>query len=315
MPRFTPCLFERRILSKPWGGRALEATLGIALPPDDAIGETWELFDRPDGSSRLRGSTQSLGDLLAEDATAVLGEGVAAGYGGRFPLLVKYIDAADRLSVQVHPGCAQARAEGDGAKTEAWVVLATGPRARIVCGLTPGVTAEQFAQVAATADVEALLHGFRPRVGDVIYVPHGTVHALGPDVVLLEIQQNSDVTYRLYDWGRPRETHRDAGLQALRPTAASQILHPGTVDGVLLDQPEFLLQRWSVARPRTIATGGSFGIASVIAGGGRVAWDGGECRLQSADTLLVPACVDAVRFVPEPSLQIIWTAPGRQGLD
>lgn len=311
MPRFAPCLFERRILTKPWGGRALERTLGMTLPAGELVGETWELFDRADGASRLRASDRTLADLMREDATALLGTGVAAGFGGRFPLLVKYIDAADRLSVQVHPGESQARAGGDGAKTEAWIVLDAGPQARIVCGLRPGVTPEAFAEVAATAAVEALLHAFTPKVGDVVYVPHGTVHAIGPDVVVLEIQQNSDITYRLYDWGRPRDTHLAEGLQALRTDAPSVVTHGAEPDGTILRADAFTIRRFDIDRPTAIKTDNVCAIANVIAGSGTLTWDGGSLALARADTLLVPACVPEVTFTPNGCLTAIWSSPGR----
>ena len=308
MLRFAPCLLERRSVAKPWGGRALERELGLALPAGVAVGETWELYDRPEGSSRLRGSNRTVADLLREDAEALLGAHVPTGFGGRFPLLVKYIDAAERLSVQVHPGPEQARADGDGAKTEAWLVLAAGPRARIVCGLRPGVTTEAFAAVAATAAVEPLLHAFRPTVGDLIYVPHGTVHALGPDVVVLEVQQNSDVTYRLYDWGRPRETHLQAALTAVRPTAASRII-PATADGAKLLCDEFTIRSQTAMTPTAYATGGVCGIVNVLAGGGTMRSSDGELDLHPGDTILVPACVDEVAFSPRPLLRWAWSAP------
>lgn len=310
MPRFAPCLFERRILPKPWGGRALERTLGLTLPAGELVGETWELFDRADGSSRLRGSDRTLADLMRDDATALLGAGVAPGFGGRFPLLVKYIDAADRLSVQVHPGEAQAHAVGDGAKTEAWVVLDAGPKARIVCGLRPGVTPEAFARVAATPAVEDLLHAFTPNPGDVVYVPHGTVHAIGPDVVVLEIQQNSDITYRLYDWGRPRDTHLAEGLQALRPNAPSTVTTTPAPDGALLHTDAFTIRRLEFARPTTVQTNATCAIANVIAGNATLTWNSGTLPLIRADTLLIPACIPEVTFTPAGSLTLIWSSPG-----
>lgn len=311
MARLVPMLFERRLLPKPWGGRALERTPGLRLPAGAAIGETWELYDRPDGSSPIRGSTRTLADVLADDPVALLGAGVARGFGGRFPLLVKYIDAADRLSVQVHPGVEQARAAGDGAKTEAWVVLATGPAARIVCGLADGVTAEAFAAVAASAEVEPLLHAFRPEVGEAIFVPHGTVHAIGPDVVVLEIQQNSDVTYRLYDWGRPRDTHLAEGLRALRVDAPCARRALPDDDGWLIRADAFGIRRVAIGAPVALATDGVFAIANVVAGAPTLAWDDGAVDLAPGDTVLVPACVPRVTLRSAAPATVYWTVPGR----
>ena len=205
MSSLKPFLLARKLLPKVWGGRALERVPGIALPTEEAIGETWELFDRPDGSSPLRGAGRSLADVLREHPQDLLGRGVARGHAGRFPLLLKFIDAHDALSVQVHPDDAQAESEGDSGKDEAWLVLHAGPQARIVRGLRPGVDEAEFRKLAHTPAVESMLWSFVPQPGDVIHIPPGTVHAIGPDVVVFEVQQNSDVTYRLYDWGRPRE--------------------------------------------------------------------------------------------------------------
>ncbi len=194
MADFKPFLLDRRILSKPWGGRRLESVLDLELNTPGPVGETWELYDRPDGSSRIRDSELTLRDLMSRDARALLGSGVQPTRDGYFPLLIKYVDATDRLSVQVHPDDEMARAEGDSGKTEAWVVLHTGDKARIICGLQEGVTLERLAEVAHTAAVVDHLGVLHPEVHDAIFVPAGTVHSLGPDIVVFEVQQNSDLT-------------------------------------------------------------------------------------------------------------------------
>jgi len=316
MSRLAPMLLERKLVPRPWGGRALERLFGLALPANETIGETWEVYDRPDGASRVRGATTTLADLMRDAREALLGRGVAAGYGGRFPLVAKLIDAADRLSVQVHPPHAVAAADGDGGKSEAWVVLHAGPRARIVRGLRAGVTRDELAAVAHTAAVEGLLHAFTPRAGDVIVVPPGTVHAIGPDVVVFEIQENSDLTYRLWDWGRPRETHVAQALGVVRFDATDDGLRRPvpTGDGGewLVREPAFAVRRYTTSAPIRLATGDRVHLLTLLGGRARVRTDGAaSVAVVPADTVVVPAAVGAVDVEPASgSVTVLWSGPG-----
>lgn len=315
----SPVLFERQLLPKVWGGRALEQVLGIPLPPEVAIGEAWELFDRPEGSSRIRGSDLHLADLMREHAVELLGPGVAPGYGGRFPLMLKFLDARDALSVQVHPDDASAQAERDGGKSEACVVLHAGPAARMVRGLRPGVDPATFRAAAHTAGIEDMLWAFRPSVGDCIHIPAGTVHAIGPDLVVFEVQQNSDLTYRLYDWGRPRPVQPEKALAATRtqaadspPTVPAQLLADG--GQLVVASEHFRVRRYRLASPWALATQGRYATITVVAGSGALQWhDGsGERRLalQMADTVLLPASCAAVQLIPDRSLDLLLCDPG-----
>lgn len=319
MPALQPCLLERKILPKPWGGRALSTVLGIALPPDETVGETWELYDRPDGSSRIRGSDATLHQLMQRSARELLGR-AKPGQGGCFPLLLKYLDAREALSVQVHPDDEGARSESDGGKCEAWVVLGAGPAARIIRGVKPGVSKPQLAEVARSGGIAELLLSFAPSVGDCIYVPAGTVHAIGPDVVVFEVQQNSDVTFRLYDWGRQREVHIDKALAVAhldvgagdRPVVAPRPLPQGEL---LVSTPHFRLRRLHVVEQRAVlATEGAFLVINVVAGRGMLGWHSGgsdaPLLLQTGDCALVPACVDQVFLSPIGRLQVLLTDPG-----
>lgn len=318
-PPLRPSLLSRKVVAKPWGGRALERVLGLALEPGVQVGETWEVYDRKEGSSRMRGDGRTLAEWMATEPEALLGRGVRPARGDRFPLLIKFIDAREALSVQVHPDDALAEAEGDSGKSEAWVVLDAGERARIVRGLRAGTTPEAFAAVAHTAEVEPMLFSFTPRAGDAVQVPPGVVHAIGPDVVLYEIQQNSDVTYRLYDWGRPREVHVEAALRATRFGLAEE----STVTPVparsgfelLFATEHFTLQRGTVSEPMTLPTDGSYKIATVVRGRGTLGWrSGGEdlpLPLGPGDTVLVPACIGSVFLSPVGGITVLWAGPGR----
>ena len=313
-----PCILERKILPKVWGGRALETLMGIELPPGESIGETWELYDRADGSSQIRGSDETLRDWMERDAAGLLGAGVSPTEDGYFPILIKYIDAADKLSVQVHPDDEMAKSENDGGKSEAWVVLGKSPGAQMVCGLKPGITADEFAAVAHTEAVEDALNIFEPEVGDSIYVPAGTVHAIGPGVVVFEVQQNSDVTYRFYDWGRPREVHVDKGLQATRFDGETS---PAIGNARIDDDSEWLFcneffttRRTTLRAPVSLGTEGSFKALSVVKGRGTLGWHSGGSEppmlLSQGDTVLVPASIEVTFLSPIGEMDLLVCGPG-----
>lgn len=310
MSTLKPCLLERKILPKPWGGRALASVLGLQLPADMAVGETWELYDRPDGSSRIRGSELTLRDLMRDSQRELLGK-ARPGHGGYFPLLVKYLDARQALSVQVHPDDVTARGDGDSGKSEAWVVLGAGPDARILRGFKPGVTRAQFVAVASTAGVVELLQSSTPIVGDCLYLPAGTVHAIGPDVAVFEVQQNSDLTYRLYDWGRDRQLHVDKALAVAKVEVAVDQPSAGSL---LVKDPHFHVRRLQVQDRASLSTEGSFMVVSVIGGRGVLGWHSSgqdaPLLLQCGDCALVPACCEQVFLSPIGRLQVLLTDPG-----
>lgn len=313
-----PFLLERITLPKVWGGRALEHVLGIELHVDGNIGETWELYDRPEGSSRLRGRTTTIAELMAEMPERLVGSGVPLAHGGRFPLLLKFLDARDQLSLQVHPNDAQAK--GDSGKNEACVVLQAGPGAAITYGFRPGVTSEQFLAALGTEHVVDLMHTFRPEVGDTIPIPPGTVHAIGPDLVVFEVQQNSDLTYRLHDYGRGRELHIDAARAVMRveppsqprPVAAPIVLPDGGTQ--LIHTPEFRVRRYSLRQRLDLETSGRFLTLTVVAGRGTLRWPGarmhGTLALGPGDTVVVPACTARASLIPNEHMNVILCDPG-----
>lgn len=320
MSKPKPCLLERIVQSKVWGGRSLQQLFGIASPDGEPVGETWELFDRPEGSSGLQGGG-TLRDLMAEHAEEVLGRGVRAGHGGRFPLLFKFLDAQTPLSVQVHPDDEMAAPLDDGGKTEAWLVLGVSDDARIIRGFRPGVTVDQLAAAVRSPEVESLLHAFTPEVGDCIYVPPGTVHAIGPGVVIFEVQQNSDITWRLYDWGRNRTLHVDQGLAAAHVTDGTrdQTVPPRRLrDGgtMLVETPFFRMRRYRLGKKTTMPTDGAFLVVTVLGGRGVLGWHSGgddaPLRLQPGDCALVPACCKEVFLSPIGDIDVVVTDPGRR---
>ena len=214
-----PMTFAPVFKDYPWGGRNLETALGRKLP-DGIVAESWDVAAHPNGSSTvnngpLAGKTlPEVLNLLGED---LVGEHNAAALAqGRFPLLIKVLDCNRWLSIQVHPNDAYGMEhEGEWGKTEMWVVLHAEPGAELIYGFTRGVTKEQYAQALGGEASAELLHRVKVKTGDVIFVPAGAVHALGPGIIVTEIQQNSDTTYRIYDWGRPRPLHLQQALDVI----------------------------------------------------------------------------------------------------
>lgn len=218
-PYFFKPIYQERI----WGGRHLAEMFGRELPPDKKIGESWELVDRPEACSDILsgpglapGTRQNLHTLWTDKRTEVFG--TRAPDLARFPILIKLLDARDNLSVQVHP---QPGGEAE-PKTEMWYFLESAPEAKIYAGLRRGVTLEKFKQAIGTPELPKLLYDLHPEQSDAMFLPSGRVHAIGAGNVILEIQQSSDTTYRVDDWGRvddsgrPRALHRDEALDSIR---------------------------------------------------------------------------------------------------
>jgi len=303
-----PLRFERRCLPKVWGGRALERKPGFALEPGK-IGETWEVVDRADENSvvavgELAGTT--LGALMKTHAQELLGQ-VPAGKEGRFPLLVKYIDACENLSVQVHPDDESAtRVKGAEAKTEAWYVVDAAPGAKLLAGLRSDVTAREFERVADGPGVIETLLAWDVRAGDCLLVPGGTVHAIPAGVTILEVQQNSDTTYRLWDWGRPgRETHVREALQVIRfgdperaPIRPRWYREDELEVAHLARSKHFGMNALRITTPVRRSTQSQFQLYAVLGGTGTLRWQEREFPLASGDVWLVPADASYHHFVP-----------------
>jgi len=222
-----PLFFQPLFVERVWGGNRLEKLLGKPLPPNKVIGESWELSDRPDEQTAVAGGPNdgwTLRKLMERAPTELLGEALAARRPPFFPLLIKFIDAGQDLSVQVHPDDEDCRKLGlaDRGKTECWVVLHADPGSRINRGLKPGVTREAFEQALKAGRVAETLNYFPARPGDVIAIPPGMVHAIGAGILLAEIQQNSDLTFRVHDYdrkgldGKPRPLHLPQSLAVIR---------------------------------------------------------------------------------------------------
>lgn len=302
--------FQETYVERIWGGRRLTEAYGKKLPEGIPVGEAWMISDHRSCESAvdegpLAGRT--LRQLLEDDAKAVLGRRAELTIHGRFPLLLKLLDAREALSVQVHPDDATARALGepDVGKTEMWHVLATAPDSRLICGLTAEAKPETFAAAIADGSVERVMDQFPVAPGDSVFVAAGVTHAIGAGVLLAEIQQNSDLTYRMYDWGRvdsagkPRELHVEKALRATRfgenqggKTRVLSVSRDGAEWSYLAACRYFAAIRVALmgGRARHETRGDSFHIILCAEGRIAVSAAGAARTLAPGECALVPGC-------------------------
>lgn len=298
--RFQP-LYQERV----WGGRALESALGRALPAAAPIGESWEIVDRREAQSIVEGGPcngQSLRSVLAKHTAHFMGPRWPA--EKPFPILVKWLDCRERLSLQVHPPASVASELKGEPKTENWYIAHSVPGAELIVGLKHGVTRAQFEAAIKDGTLEACVHHFNVAAGDSILVHSGQVHAIDAGNLILEIQQNSDTTYRVYDWGRtgldgqPRQLHIAQSLRSIDWNDFEPApLRAAPTSGVIADCAEFCIRRVVLgAGERThLRAGEQPRILSVVSGGVRVQSDanGGSraphgLRLARGDNALAP---------------------------
>lgn len=308
MPELYPLRFEAIYRHYLWGGRRLADLLGKSLPPDQCVAESWEVVDHETDQSTvafgpLVGS--SLGELMSEQRFDLLGKSSRLHRLERFPLLFKFLDANRKLSVQVHPNDTQASAlePPDLGKTEAWLILSAEPGSCLYAGLKDGITRDQFSNALDRGAVEDCLHRIEPRVGDCVFIPAGTVHALGDGLLVAEIQQSSDTTYRLFDWnrvdqdGRPRDLHIEQGLAVTDfqrgPIQARPHDRHASAE-TLVECDKFVLRRQVVNSSRAdIGGDGRCHIVVVIDGEVEADGDPALRPLTQGETMLLPACVGA----------------------
>jgi mannose-6-phosphate isomerase len=268
--------------------------------------------ERPWGRRDLRpwygdtGTTELVGEAWLTGSQCVVETGLLAGrtlasvgseLGGEFPLLVKLLFPADKLSVQVHPDDAWAQALGETrGKTECWYVLEAEPGAAVALGLKDGVSVAHVERSVADGTMEALLKWVPVSGGDMLFVDAGTVHAIGPGVVLLETQQTSDVTYRLYDYGRPRELHLEKGLKVIKPKTDAGKVAPRAMDGFtrLIEQKYFVVDRFDAGAGEVRVAMDGAGCLVALSGSGVVRAGEAEVQLKTAQAVVVPSGTSAV---------------------
>ena len=320
MPLY-PLKFEPIYQYRLWGGRRLAEVLTAPLPGVGPVGEAWLLSDRDEHPSRVADGPlkgQTIGQLLAQWPQQLLGK--LAGRFRRFPLLLKFLDVRETLSVQVHPSDQQMNylPSGESGKTEAWVVLEAGPKCRIYAGLKPATTADDLRRAIANRTLVDHLASFRPNPGDGIFLPAGSVHSLG-DLVVFEVQENSDVTYRLYDWdhvddktGPPRPLQIDQAMAcinfaqgAIGPVVpvvdkAKPVMREG-----LFDCEHFGLWRFCAESPFVVGAEGIPRVLVCLAGDGQVEHDDANYAIGKGDVMLLSAVVGACLCRPRGAITVL----------
>jgi mannose-6-phosphate isomerase len=318
----SPLRFHPYLRPMVWGGRRLGGVLGKPLPAEGAYGESWEVTDHPQhrsvvASGPLTGT--SLRDLTTERRAELLGPG--AGQHAVFPWLIKFLDANNWLSVQVHPDEQAVRElwPGEGSKTEAWFVVDAAPGSRIYAGLLPGVDRDRFRAALEGGTVADCLHSFEPRPGDCVFLPAGTVHTVGGGVLIAEVQQTSDATFRLFDWnrrdsqGKPRTLHIKEGLAAIHwdQGSVTPVRVPAFPAGTsrqrvpLVRCPYFMMEYVQEREPFAVGGDGRLQALVVLRGRGRLDTPIGKEQLRAGQTWLLPATLSGAECRPEGSLGLL----------
>lgn len=326
--KFAP-IYKKRV----WGGCNLSIVLGRELPLEGTIGESWELSANEGAVSSIsngcfRGMT--LAELISTYSKEILGEGYQC-FQEKFPLLFKYIDANDKLSLQVHPPDKYAlSSDGELGKTEAWYILQAKPGAKLVHGLKEGINSKCFLQAIKNNCLEDMLNEIEVKAGDVLFVPAGTVHAIGEGLVIAEIQQNSDVTYRIFDWNRlgsdekPRQLHIEKALDVIN---FSKGVDHSLSSGITVDEDGFrttfhvhcayftlelldIYKRCHCAkRPKR------FEVLMCIGGDFEIQFNDQKETLSVGETVLIPASLEGYDIVGEGKIIKTYIAEEKEVYD
>lgn len=325
-----PLRFEPVYQYRLWGGRRLAGMFSAPLPGDGPIGEAWVLSDRDDHPSQVANGPlkgRALSEVMKQFREPLMGK--LAPRFRRFPLLLKFLDAHEMLSVQVHPSDAQPDLipAGESEKTEAWVVIEASSGSCIYAGLKPGTRVSDLRQSLVNGTIVDHLAHIIPRPGDAVFIPAGTVHTLGGCTVVFEVQQNSDVTFRLYDWGhvdaktgKPRPLQIDQALASIDFAQSTEGLVLPFVESTapvvrerLFDCDQFLLWR---LRGQSSFTAGAEHVPSVlvcIEGQGELEYTGVLYAVGKGEIWLLPAVIGACAFHPNSAVTLLEIAPPNHG--
>jgi mannose-6-phosphate isomerase len=318
-PDLYPLLFEPVYKDYLWGGDRILSRYGRDMPPG-IYAESWEVSAHDDGMSVVQNGPlagQELAAVAQANGERLLGSRVA---GRRFPLLMKLIDAQDRLSVQVHPDDASAVRLGGEPKTELWYLLEADPRAAVFAGLAPGVGEARFREALASKEVESLLCRVPVAAGEAVFLPGGRVHAIDRGCLIFEVQQSSNTTYRLHDWdrvgadGTPRELHIEQALSVIRwededpvkPVRTPLLDGPPRGCELIYASPYFRMERWPLeGRCRVEAMPESFRVLFCAEGTASLGWNGGEINLEPGTSCLVPAELGGFELAPAGRVELL----------
>lgn len=320
--RFKP-IFRRYI----WGGEKLGTILNKPIG-EETCAESWEIVDHNEDQSvvqygdlagmTLRQLVENHGaQLLGEPALAQINDdSVPAQLRGRFPLLLKFLDANRSLSVQVHPDdkMGATLSPPDLGKTEAWYVMSAEPGAKIYAGLKAGVDADQLREAISKGETESVIHSFEPKAGDCVFIKAGTLHAIGAGLLIAEIQQASDTTFRVFDWnrvdkdGKPRELHVEESLQATNFTGPVDVVTPRPTEcenaTTIVESAKFVMRRWNLEQPVCIDDN-KLHIVAVTGGQVQIEGEPSGMPLRLGQTALIPASCGPVNITPQPNAEIL----------
>lgn len=305
--RFTP-IYQPRV----WGGRAFETALGRELPGADPIGESWEIVDRPESQSVDAETGLTLRELLEQSSEAVMGPDFDP--SRPFPVLVKWLDCSQRLSLQVHPPYDVAERLGGEPKTECWYIADASDAAALIVGVKQGVNRHAFEQAIADEALEPLVNSFGVEAGQAMLLEAGRLHAIDAGNLILEIQQNSDTTYRVYDWGRvgldgkPRQLHVEESLASIdfediEPAPQPTFTEPG--QRTIADCPEFRVRQFNLKEGEELSfeANDQPRIMSLITG--HLAEKLSDRHVESAENVVIPYEASSSLIARQPSTVLI----------
>lgn len=308
-----PLKFKKHLVEKVWGGKKFQTVLGMELPENKEIGESWEVSCHPGGMSYVENGElkdESLIDIVKKYGKNMMGEEVEEKFQGQFPLLIKYLDINDKLSVQVHPNDEYAlEVEKEFGKSETWYVIDASEDAKLILGLNPGVTKEIFKEKVENGDFENLFNIVSVKKGDFINVEPGTIHGtLEGSILICETQQNSDTTYRIYDFnrevdGKKRELHIDKALDVVNfgvvpkistEESRKKISLVGAKKEELIRGEYFNIDKLMIDGVFKDETNRNFKVYSILAGDGDILSGGEIYRVKKGDTYLIPAKLEII---------------------
>ena len=317
-----PLKFEKVFIEKVWGGREFEKSLNMTLPKDKNIGESWEVSAHPNGmgivaNGDLKGKT--LQEILDEYKEKLVGEKVYKEYGNRFPLLIKYLDVNDRLSIQVHPDDEVAlKKHNELGKSESWFIMEASKDAKLIMGMKKGVTKEEFLEKTAKNDFSGLFEVISVKKGDLIDINPGMVHAsLEGSVLFAEIQENSDITYRIYDFdrvenGKKRELHLKEAADVIDFDARAVVINTDFSNDEnrknIIKKKYYSIDKMKINEKFEDVNEKSMIIYSILNGKGKIEYtlnnEKKEVSIQKGETVLIPVGID-VELIGE--LEILRT--------
>ncbi len=322
MHTFYPMKFTPILKEKVWGGNRFKALLGKDFDPLPNCGESWEVSGMPGNISVVRNGFlegNELPELIEVYMGEMVGEAIFDQFGTTFPLLIKFLDTADDLSIQVHPGNAMAmeRHHSRG-KAEMWYVVDAEPGAEIMLGFREDVTPGLFREKLMDNSLKELLQVYAVKPGDVYYIPTGQVHAIGKGITLCEIQQASDITYRVYDWdrpgidGNPRKLHIEEAMEAIDFSSRDgQVFYEkkNNVPVELVNSPEFVVRLLAFDRKikQEYMFVDSFVVYICLKGRFSMHFSGGSAHVAAGESVLIPAEINNLSLNPEGSCQILET--------